>query len=239
MNTPRLALFLAVALLACDADRWGNLSPGTETDPGTGDGGGGAATMAPPVTGEGGDGGEGGALPSGDAPCVASSAFRATGMSFTEPTPKDLALALNDASYGYDAAPVTVVLRVAEEGTTLAASATELGSDDLYAFLGDAPDFVGASLWDGGFRSDTPQLSGSLRIEGVAIPLENITIEATTSSDCSQGIFVMDAVLPSGAGDLQIAHEISIADLAGAGGSLGWQLRALFTGESIPFAFEN
>ncbi len=226
-----IALGALLGALGCSAEEpppggWNNAAPhGGQSDEGGSDEGGGGA---------GAGGGEGGSLPVEPA-CAFDSAFRATGMSFTEPTAVDLALALNDAAYGYDASPITVALAVADGGAQLAASASEQNGDAAHVFV-DAPAMVPALVWDGGFRGEAPQASAVMRIDGEDVALENVQIDAKTSADCAQLWVVMDAVIPASQADVKIGKD-DIEKLAGEAPSGGWQLRAIFLAESVTFDF--
>jgi hypothetical protein len=203
------------------------------------DGSGGSAGA--PSQGGGGSGGSGGAKPEEHHACQGDAAFWATGMSFTEPTAYGLANVFQASLWGYDGHGVSVVVT----GDSISTSATAADEQGVHHFL-DAPTFTAVLRDAGGVRTDTPQATAWLRLEGAEptlIELRNVMVQARATDDCSQLFVVLDAVIPVEEGDLVVTtpqgDETTIAELAGGSdsGTLGWPIRALFQGEAILFDF--
>ncbi len=240
MNHYPGSLLLAIALLACS-------EPPTPrgvaaTGPSSGDG---ASTPAPDPTGEGGgaaEPGTGGAAVAEPVACTGDAAFWATGMSFTEPTPRALADALHGALFGYDAHGVSVVL----SGDAVAASATVVHVDGEHRFT-SGPDFASIHRDAGGFATTEPQARGWLRLgaddDAPTVELHNVVLTVRASADCGQLFVVLDAVLPTSEGDATVWFDgqwQTLKALAGGGESItGWPVRTLFQGEAISFDFAS
>lgn len=244
----RALLILTSLLVACggEADRPAGFLTGSGPSTSTGAGGAAAGGGGTEAVGGSGGAGVGGSETGGGAPvegpCGASVAFRATGMSFTEPTPPALAASLGAALYGYDAHGISVVVHDA----MLSASVTEAGSSGAHGFVG-TPAFTDAIFDAGGFRSGEPQASGWLRVQDdegpVDVALTSLTLDGRASPDCSQLFVVLDAVIASDQGSTSFTFDgqtTTLAEMAGGDGSTqGWLLRALFLGESIDFDFSQ
>lgn len=202
-----------------------------------GAGGGGSAASDP-------TGGIGGAPPAQSAgPCPVDVAFRAAGLSFTEPTAPALGMALGAALYGYEAHGISLVVH----GDTLTASATVAGDDGAHVLIG-SPAFTGAVVSASGIRAEGVQATGLLRVHDgewpVDLDLINVTLDARTSDDCSQVFVVLDAILPIPMAGVALGSDeesMTIGELGGGAApeTQGFQLRALFIGEAIDFDFES
>lgn len=204
-----------------------------------------------------GSGGNDGGVPPIDTACDRSMAFWATGASFVFPTPKGLASALGPLTYDYTEHPVTVVLAMKGGSASVAASATEapVGSQPPGFLAGKKPVFVPASIAIGGFASTASQAQGWLRIKDQTgfkdIELNNIDLSVVTSNQCSTMLAQLTAVIPSSQGGLALdlpSGSTTLGALAGGsssggqtpdGGSIGWNLRLVFTGESTDFDFAS
>lgn len=216
--------------------------------------------------GMGGGGGQGGAdagveLPSeaapADPPCTNNYAFWTLGMSFGAPTPQALAQALNELTYDFSTHPLSIIL-MAKDGVAsakLGVSATVDDGAGLQIFQQPQPVFVPALLAEGGFKSFNPQLKGLLRVNDtmgpVDIELENITVNATTSSACSNMVMILNADIPTSehgktlhlkGGDSTIG-DLGLNGGGGAGGKGGgaqsFAIRAYSSGETMSFDFAS
>lgn len=233
-------------------------SSGSSSSGKGGDGGG--------VGGMGAGGGQGGAdagveLPSeaapADPPCTNNYAFWTLGMSFGAPTPQLLAQALNEVTYDFSEHPLSIIL-TAKDGVAsakLGVSATVDNGAGLQIFQQPQPAFVPALLAEGGFKSFNPQPTGILRVKDtmgpVDIELENITVNATTSSGCSNMVVILNADIPPSEHNKTLhlkGGDSTIGDLGlngggGAGGKGGgaqpFAIRAYSSGETMSFDFAS
>lgn len=221
-----------------------------------GDGSGGSG-----ASGQGGegpvDGGTGGPAEAGasDPPCENDYAFWASGMSFSAPTPKPLALALTELAYDPASHPIAIVL-AAKGGAASArlfVSATEKNGAGAQVFpQGKAPDFAPATLLFGGFESGAPQMKGYLRLVDMVGPIDielsGVSVKVSTSSGCSSMLATLSAIIPNTEGGKTLhlsAGSSTIAELGGDGGGGGpkdpgeqsWEIRAIFAGETMSFDF--
>lgn len=205
------------------------------------------------------DGGAPDALPPIDTICAGKVAFWAAGASFAFPTPKALAAALGSLTFEYERHPITLVLDTQADGggASVAISATVADASGYQQVFppGQAPAPVAAVLTAGGITTAQPEAQGWLRVEdqsGVkAIELHDIELEATTSNKCNTLLGVVTALIPVSQGNvvLELATgKTTIATLAGEsadggqtpdGGTLGWNIRMMFLGESTDFDFES
>ena len=192
-----------------------------------------------------------------DPACEGTYAFWATGAAFTFPTPKDLAKELGALTYDYSTHPVTIVLSAKPNGVgTLQIGATETDSGGVLQVFpaGKKPDPVAAKIQLGGFATSVAQTKAWLRVVDqsgpVDLEIDNVTLEASTASQCNSITAVLTAVIPSSQGSIALAlpsGSTTIGALAGSPGSggqgpdggSGWNLRMLFTGESTDFDFSS
>jgi hypothetical protein len=208
------------------------------------------------IAGEAGSVGAGGAgSDSGptDLPCTSNVAFRATGAAFVFPTPPDLAKELGALTYDHSARPVTIVLAAKPGGIGfMAVSATEPSTSGQVFPVGKQPELVGANISSGGFSNASAQISGWVRIVDQSgekdILIENVELDATTSSKCATVQATVTAVIPPSQGSLSLelpGRKKTIAELAGGGsdggqtldGGAGYPLKMVFAGESTDFEF--
>lgn len=197
--------------------------------------------------GTGASGGDAGATGIGDVDVVCSggTVFWASGVSFQDPTPANLASELNTLALPATAHPITVVLAANGLEGEIATSATELATDGLrQAFpLTQVPDFKSATLVPGAFETDEPQSAGWMRFQDeqgdVDIALTNVSVEGTTLGGCSSVSGILSADIPASQAGV-------VLDLSGgattvgalAGGAGPWAIRAVFGGGTIDFDFE-
>lgn len=243
----RAPLLLAVALvMGCsDDDRptggYAGVPVPSGTTSGSASSGAGGQGGAGGTTSSGAGGGAGGAEPGPSNACDESVAFQATGMSFTEPAPVALAAALNRALFGYDAHGTSVVVH----GAAATTWPTEPAPSGDHVLVGE-PTFTTIVKDLGGFRSETPQDTGWLRLHddhgAVDLEIHSVSVDARAGADCSQIFVVLDAIIPTEAGSVSLTLDgttATIAELAGGAEppTQGWPVRALFLGESIAFDF--
>jgi hypothetical protein len=136
--------------------------------------------------------------------CQADLAFVAVSGSFVEPTPRELALGLNELTFG--TRPIAFVLSGAVADASLAASYT-LGEDGIEAFpSGLVPPPTSAWIDDSGFGTLAAQEEGWLLAtldEGpLEVPLRNIAVTATTNPTCTSGTATLTAAIPADHADL-------------------------------------
>jgi hypothetical protein len=172
---------------------------GTPTDGGAPGSGGSLAVGSDAGVGEGGAN----ALPI-DAACVGNRAFVAVSGAFIEPTPRELALGLNELIF--DSTPMSFVL-LEDAGLPRVAASHTILNDGLHAFPEAlTPQFVPGWLAEGGFGSSAAQERGHLYVvleDGpLEVPLANITFSATTQADCTRGVVSMNGVIPAHRADL-------------------------------------
>lgn len=184
---------------------------GENAEGGSPTGTGGAGAGAPSgeggaPNGEGGsEQGEGGAgIPPIDQACSGDRAFAALSGAFVDPTPRDLAIALNEAIFGI--APMSFVLRGESDVAEAAASYTIVG-DGAHSFPeSTAPSFVPAWIAEGGFGSTSSQERGYLLVElsdgPLEVPLDNVSFVATTRDGCTRGMVNMTGVISAANGDV-------------------------------------
>jgi hypothetical protein len=136
--------------------------------------------------------------------CHSDVAFVAVTGAFVDPTPKDLALGLNELTYGVH--PITFVLSGARQDPVLTASYTS-GEDGVHSFP-PALTPVGAAAWvtDDGFGTSSAQEEGwmlvSMDTGPLEVPLRNISVTTSTEADCTRGTATMTAVIPGEHADL-------------------------------------
>lgn len=253
---------LACLLAACTQQGSGRPPPITTTTPpgvtggdGGGGGGGGAGGTAGTGGGGGAPGGSGGAgsggtagAPPFDARCEGAHAFWASGSAWTSPTPRDLAVALNELTYEPATHPLTVVLiaRVGVEAVA-ALSATEVSTDGLSQRFpsGKEAPFLDLELFEGGLRSTAPQSPGWMRLGDTYVELTNLRVEGVTQGGCTSLSVTLSADIPEseGATVLHLAGgDRTIAELAGGmppSGSIAWPVKAVFGAEEIDFDWET
>jgi hypothetical protein len=191
-----------------------------------------------------------------DPPCTSDLAYWAAGMSFIAPTPQDLGLALSELAYDPTTHPVSLVL-AAKGGVgaaTLAVSATESNGANPHEFpAGKKPDFVPALLSFGGFSSAAQQMKGYLHFVDLAGPVDidivDITVAATTKSNCANILVTLSAFIPPTMASTVLhlkGGDRTIGELGGDGGGgpkdagpTAWEIRALFPAETISFNFST
>jgi hypothetical protein len=236
----------ALVTLACGEERRAGNEAATSVT--SGSTGGSSSSGGGSAGGPGAGGMGGGAIPPADIACIGDFAFRAVGMSFAPPTPKDLAVTLGELTYSATEHPIAVVLRSSDAtATTLAASATMEDSMALSAFVTDLqPTFTEAAIAQGSFGSLTTQLIGYLRVRHDAgfldLELANLNVQAATSSSCGQAFATLDASIPAAEREKSLTlpdGETTVGDLAGGDPADDIQLRALFSAESVEFDFDS
>jgi len=248
--TLAISLALAVATGACAKDETKRSTLTTSTSLTTGTGGSGAGGSSG-TGGTGGSGGStstsgtagGGGIPVSDVACTGDYAFRAAGMSFTPPTAGALGQAFNELAYDFEVHPITVVLRATDpQQATIAASSTMYDPNTyMDSFVaGLDPTFTDAGLAQGAFWTGTPQATGYLRLrhdQGVLdLELTNLTVHATTDSDCNQAFVTLDAIIPVTEKSKQLVYSggtTTVGDLGGGDPNNPLPLRALFLTEAI------
>jgi len=240
-----LALLGLVLCAACAAE---DPPHGIPAPANPGGGGSGAGTPTGTTTGqggmgEGGMGGAGGAEPENPA-CVGDFAFRADAMTFVDPTPTDLASALNE-HIGPEDHPITLVLRSSSDAPVLGTSfAMEAGP--AWKFLPPlTPTFTEAMVESGSFKSMAPAAEGFVRIrhdEGVLdLAIVDVQVDALTELDCGLAEVTLDATIPAALRDETMVGsqgETTLGELAG-GDDGDIPVTATFTGTSISFDFDS
>jgi hypothetical protein len=184
-------------------------------------------------------------------------AFCATGASFAFPTPKDLAAALGALTFDYNERPVTVVLAIDGGNASVGVSATEQasGASAPTFVAGKKPQFVPAAISVGGFATTATQTQAWLRVKDLTgfkdIELNNVDLSVVTSNQCSTMLALLTAVIPGSQGGVTLdlpSGSTTIGALAGGSsggsqtpdaGSVGWNLRMMFVGESTDFDFKS
>ncbi|MEM1029802.1 MAG: hypothetical protein AAGN82_05595 [Myxococcota bacterium] len=186
-------------------------------------------------------------LPSETA-CRRDVAFRANGLSFVAPTPRDLAYRLNEMAFGYDQHAVVIALAGAEDDDPRLTVSYAIGPEGTYAF-DDVVTGTEARVGAGGFASLTPQATAWLRVgEGanaVDLELRNVDLRARTVGDCAEAWVTLTAVIPTSEGSVVLGSEQGAARLdvlagendGAKGQSLGWTIQALFLSEAVAFDF--
>jgi hypothetical protein len=218
-----------------------------------GDGGGGAGggeAGGGGSGGSGGAGGDGGGFLPPENPCTIDTAFGTSGMAFVDPTPHDLALALDALTYAYQPDPRSLAVALLgshapEMPATVAISASVDGPMGQFFPPGLVPAFGPASLGFGEFGTLSPQAQGWLRVIDdngpVDIELNNLSLGAKTDSDCQVILATLDATIPDTQGNITLTiggDTSTVAQLAGAIGPMqSWPVKALFQGESMSFNF--
>jgi len=209
---------------------------------GTGGGGGSSSTS--------GTAGGGGISPADDA-CVGDFAFRAAGMSFTEPTSAALAAALNEMTYSGQEHPITVVLRSSDPNAATIGASVSVYDEQTYMdsfATGLEPTFspADAILELGGFGTASPAPTGYLRARHLAgvldLELTNLNINAGTSGGCAFAFITLDATIPSAERSKSIQTSTgtnTIGDLGGGDPNNDLQMRAIFMAETIDFDFSS
>jgi hypothetical protein len=201
--------------LACQQERpraGGTLDTSTTgpLDPAGGTGGGGGTG---PGTGHGGEAGEGeagapGATGQTSIPpmpsCLEQVAFTAVASAFVSPTPKSLALALNELTF--DAGPISVVLDGATEQPMVTASYSTV-ENGVHRFPAElVPSPTPAWILGNAFGSSTAQREGWLLVilehGPLEVPLRNIHVDVTTEADCTSGFASLTAVIPAETNDI-------------------------------------
>ncbi len=268
---PRLgwAIVLGLGALACSEAAGPPPAPGEVPDAGGGAGSSGSSAGneggtdssgdeleggRPPGTAGAGDGapsqGEGGAggadqpppLKPIDGACLGRRAFVATSGAFVPPTGKELALALNAATYG--ASPIAFALFADSQPITAAASYS-VKSGQRHSFPPSlAIEPTPAWLALGGFGSLTAQGRGYLQLttaDGpLELPLDNVSFTVSTADDCTRGVARVTGVIPEANADL--IERLSGAGGAGAEGEADARpaaadtpIEAVFSVESVDF----
>jgi hypothetical protein len=220
-----------------------------------------SASASAGSAGAGGAGSAGGSAPGGgaggssdagaaDLLCAGDVAFWATGMAFVAPTPEPLAQALSALAYDPLSHPLSIVL--AGASAKMGASATQDGGSGLAVFPpGEAPELVPAIIAAGGFETGAPQAVGYLRFVDamgpVSIEVTGVTLKASTSSGCSTLLATLTAIIPASEGSKTLHLKGGASTIAELGGSDGggekdagppsWEIRALFSGETMAFDF--
>ncbi len=213
------------------------------------------------ATGGGGNNAGGGGMekPTSDDPCNQEVAFQASGIGFMSPTPIELASVLNKLAYDDTYShPLSIVLSASMpdvKDPMMAISATEDLGSGTHTFINEVPKLVSASVGAGHFYTVDQQEKGYLHIRHQAgevdIELSNIYLTAETSQNCNKVFATLIAIIPDSQGSIELTFDNTtktIAELAagnggggGAGGGKppapGWQLQALFLGETINFDF--
>jgi hypothetical protein len=157
--------------------------------------------------GAGNDSNESGAAGQGDAAsdaepmgaCQQNRAFVAVFTAFVAPTPMDLALGLNSATFGTN--PIALVLSGASAEPSLAVS-YPTNKDRVRAFPKAAtPSPAPAWIADNGFGTSSAQVQGWMLVKAAGgpleVPLANISVTATTEPDCTHGTAVLTGVIPA------------------------------------------
>ena len=216
---------------------------------------GGAATTGDPTSGGGGgvvgDAGAGtGTMPSPAWTCSGNAAYRATSTAFTSPTASNLASALDELVYSYEARPLSIVIHDDGYSRLGALSATTSQGGDM-VFAAPAPALIALEETAEGFGNLSPQPDGLLSLvdaQGpVMIALEEIRWRARPDDGCGSIWVSFDAVIPAseGAKELHLSGgTVTIATLAGATGApdaglTGYPVHAWFLGESMVFDFTS
>jgi hypothetical protein len=244
----------ALVIGACGGEdkpcpRLGTTTTGSTTPSTSGTGGEGAGPIGGGGSGAGqaGGGGSGGTAPA-DTACAGDWAFRAAGMSFTPPTPTDLATAFDALTFETAEHPVTVVLRASDpDAATVGAAPTMENDQYSNEFVpGFTPAFTDATVKQGSFLSQSPAKNGFLFVRHLAgvlqLALENVSVYAATSAGCGQATVTLDAVIPASERSKTLttaSGATTVGTLAGGDPDKGIQLRALFVAESITFDFSK
>jgi len=173
------------------------------------------------------------------AACSSDIAFQAVSSAFVEPTPKALALRLNELTF--DGAPISFVLQGEAPDQTLQASYT-VDEDGYQVFPGALiPPETPAWLQDNDFGSVAPQEEGWLLVtteEGpLELPLRNIRVTASTESDCTRGLAVVTGVAPAEQADVweELVEPTAEDAEDGERGGADMTIRALFAIELVEF----
>ncbi len=239
-----LALF---GLVACSDERTFQSYAGAP--PGASSGSGAASTSGAGGSSSSGTG-AGGSNPLTELPeepaCQRDVAFQAHGINFVEPTPRDLALRLNEMSFGYDSQGIAVALGAGSPGSPKLLVGFSEMQDGVHHIATGEP--TAARVGPGGFESLGVQSSALLRVghdpHVVDLELRNVTVRARTVGECGEAWVSLSAVIPTSEGSHMLKGETgfdSVADLAGGSqdGQVGWQFQALFLTEAVSFDFES
>jgi hypothetical protein len=235
-------------MVGCGAeDRGAGANPIDPSGPGA------TGTSTASTGGGGGESGTGGAggeegIPPADTACLGEFAFRAVGMTFALPTPKDLGVAFGELAYDTGEHPIAVVLRSGDATQmTVAASATMENEDGTHSFVTDlAPTFIEAVVAQGSFDTAMAQPLGYLRLRHLDgfldLELANIDVHAATAASCGHALVTLDASIPAAERDEPLtleSGETTVGELAGGDAQEDVPLRAVFAAESINFDFAS
>ncbi|MBN1610551.1 MAG: hypothetical protein JW940_28230 [Polyangiaceae bacterium] len=135
--------------------------------------------------------------------CRENRAFVAVFTAFVDPTPVDVALGLNSATFGTN--PIALVLSGARAEPSLAVSYPTT-KDGVQAFpKACSPSPAPAWIKDNRFGTSSAQVEGWMLVKAAAgpleVPLRNISVAATTEPDCTHGMAMLTAVIPTASVD--------------------------------------
>lgn len=235
------------ASLACQQERPGSASALNSSSTGSvgplGSGGTGSDPQGTGEAGKAGETGAGGAAGESSTPstptCQPPVAFAAVASAFISPTPKDLALALNELTF--DTSPISVVLGGSSQQPVVTVSYTT-AHDGVHSYPGElAPTSAPAWILDETFGSTSAQQEGWLLVMldsgPLEVPIRNIHVDVSTEADCTSGFANMTAVIPAETSDL-VDDLIGATESAASGDRFEGDvtIRGIFVLELVEFA---